>query len=272
MRESVAITGASGFLGRALVERLSGHDVVVFSYSRHEGPGLIRVDDYAGIESADIVVHCAQSNDAGAVAAAGADLQREALAVTRALMARCGRLLFASSVVVYGDRIARARRTDEHVAAVNAYAQMKLASEEVVAGRGGTSIRLANLCGPGQPRGTVLDDIVQQLGAEGPLKVRNARAVRDFLWVSDAADAIARMIVTQNLPSVLNVGSGLGVSIGALATRILQATGAGDREVVSTGEPVESTLWVDISETTRCLGWAPVQNVEQGVSFLLTKE
>lgn len=273
MRATVAITGASGFLGRALVGRLKDHrGVAVRPYSRRGGPGLILVDDYASIESADVVVHCAQTSDAGRVNAAGADLQSDALALTGALAKKCERLLFASSVVVYGDRIARARRVDEHVTAVNAYAQMKLASEEIVTAAGGTSIRLANLCGPGQPGGTVLDDILQQIGGSGPLKVLNALAVRDFLWVSDAAEAIVRMVATPNLPSILNVGSGEGVSIGVLAYRILQATGQGERDVVSTAPPRDSTLWADISETTRCLDWAPVQSIAQGVASLLTKE
>jgi nucleoside-diphosphate-sugar epimerase len=272
MALSVAITGASGFLGRAVFDRLKADGLAVTGYSRRIAPELTTLASYADVPAADVIVHFAEISDAALVAAAGPAYRDEAVAIARTLAKKAGRLLYASSAMVYGDGQAVPRRVEEAVSPFNPYTDLKLTCEAIVSENSGTSLRLANLCGVGQPHGTILADILEQLGRPGPLILRNTAAVRDFLWIGDAAAAIAAMAIAPALPPVMNVGSGVGISAGEFATRVLRAAGHAERSVESAGEPKPSALWLDISQTSRLLDWRPVISIEQGIASLLAKE
>ena len=178
-------------------------------------------------------------------------------------------MIYASSSAVYGDTIAQARCVNEAVSPQNPYSRLKLECEELVCQRGGISLRLANLCGLGQPQGTILADILGQLNTQGPLLLRDTSAVRDFLWLADVAHAITLILGTPSLASILNIGSGVGISTGELAARVLRASGRFGVEVRGQLKPRQSILWLDISETYRQLTWKPEISIEQGVQPLL---
>lgn len=271
MPERIAITGASGFLGGYLFRHLRATGADVTGYARSPIDDLETVSDYAEVQAADVIVHCAEISDAAQVQQAGDAYSDKALATLGTLTGKAGRVVYASSAMVYGDAAARARKTNETVTAHHPYMRLKLAAEMLVRNAGGVSLRLANLCGPGQPSGTVLSDIIGQLGEPGPLLIRNTAAVRDFLWLPDVARLVSRVLERPNLPTVLNAGSGFGLGIGELAARVLKIAGEEGREIRSLTVPRETSLWMDIEETSRLLNWAPEVTLEQGVASLLAK-
>jgi NDP-hexose 4-ketoreductase len=245
---------------------------MVTGYSRRDTDGVVQVASYNNVPASDIIIHCAETSSAALVEALGPDHVDAAVSLTRTLASRSDRLIYISSAMVYGDQTDRPRPPSDPVEAFNAYTQVKLACEAVTAAHGGTSMRLANLCGPGQPRGTVLADILAQLDRTGPVMVRNSAAVRDFLWLADATSAIAAMVRRIDLPPVMNLGSGEGVSIAQFASRVLRAAGHGDRRVESTMPPSASYLWLDITQTIALLDWEPRTSIEHGVRSMIAKE
>lgn len=271
MPPRIAITGASGFLGGYLFRHLRASGADVTGYARSPASGLETVSDYADVQAADVIIHCGEISDAALVQQAGDAYRIKALATLGALIGKAGRVVYASSAMVYGDAIARARKTDEAVTAHHPYMRLKLEAEMLVRNAGGVSLRLANLCGPGQPKGTVLSDILGQLRAPGPMLIRNTAAVRDFLWLPDVARLVSRVLDRPDLPAVLNAGSGFGLSIGDLAARVLKIAGEEGREIRSLTAPRETSLWMDIEETARLLNWAPEVTLEQGVASLIAK-
>jgi nucleoside-diphosphate-sugar epimerase len=98
-------------------------------------------------------------------------------------------------------------------------------------------LRLFNTLGPGQGPALVGGGMVKRLREQmetgaGVLTVREPRSVRDFLDVRDIADVIFRVagstaIETSVAP--LNVCSGEGLSIAALAGELLAASGTSVR-------------------------------------------
>lgn len=269
----VAITGASGFLGRELSARLraSGHSVTALS--RRAGPGLVTVADYARDVRTEVIVHLAETSDRRAANAAGEDYERHALATLRALLASgAQRLVYASSAALYGDEAPRPRRIDDPVKATDTYSRLKLASEQLVLtapGVQGVVARLTNLYGPGMSAANVVSRVLGQIPGDGPIQVLDDRPVRDFLEVGDAATALQAMV--EGLAcGVFNVGSGLGTSIRDLAQLALHVAGQSDRRVEAMQpSPRQSTLVLDSTNTRQNFGWRPEISLSQGLTRLI---
>lgn len=266
----IVITGASGFVGRVLSRRLADAGIRCLGVSRKNEPGLLWVRNYADTPVGDILIHLAETNDRGLANKLGATCEDEAGRSLAVLLGKgYGKVIYASSAVLYGDGASAPHRETDPVQAVDSYTRIKLASEQAVLRQGGTVARFANLYGPGMAKVNVLSHILGQLGQNGPLSLQDTRPVRDFLWIDDAADAIVRMAQAK-AQGIFNVGSGLGTSIGKLAAAVLAAAGQLERPIMSIrtdGAP--SHLVVDISKTVEALGWRPATPLRQGIQQLL---
>jgi nucleoside-diphosphate-sugar epimerase len=99
--------------------------------------------------------------------------------------------------------------------------------------------------------------------------VLDTTPVRDFLWIDDAARALALM-ATGEASGVFNVGSGQGVSIRELANVVLDAAGQAGRPVESVRVGSRfSRLVVDIAQTKEVFGWYPAVTLVEGISTLV---
>jgi nucleoside-diphosphate-sugar epimerase len=148
MARRYVVTGATGGLGRALLARLPAARVVAVVRGEAGPPGvaaLTRVDvasaDWSGVvESGDAVLHLASFVHQRAADAAAVERLREVnVGATTRLAAACrakgARLVFASSVAVYG-RGAEGASEDTPAGPVTEYGRSKLAAEEAIRAEG----------------------------------------------------------------------------------------------------------------------------------------
>ncbi len=267
MSNPVVITGASGFVGQVLLSCLRREGVSVIGTTRRRQPGLTAVADYADtpVPEGAVLVHLAQRRDRSA------PIDNSEIALCRMLAEKPWRhIVYASSAIVYGEGGVRPRRSDESVSPPSDYARLKLACEEAFSKVGGTSLRLANLYGPGMGKNTVIADILHQIPGEGPLRLRDPAPVRDFLWIEDAARCLAA--ACRIMPGgTFNAGSGRGVAVGDIARLALALAGEGSRPVIAeNAEDRSSNLTLDISETCSKLGWWPQIELSTGLAILLS--
>lgn len=265
----MVVTGASGFIGRALMASLAGAGADAIGISRRDVPGLLRVRDYSEAPSGDVLVHLGEAADRGWVAANSGRYEQIAASTITKLVARgYGRIVYASSATLYGDRSTAAHDVGDPLEITDAYARVKRNGELAVLACGGVVVRIANLYGPGMSRNTVVGTIVSQLARVGPLLVRDAGPVRDFLWVDDAATALAAVSLGR-VGGVFNIGTGVGTSVFEFARLVLHACGQSSRPVVaSMPSPLESHLVVDPHRTAMAFGWVAQTSVEQGARRL----
>lgn len=264
----VAITGASGFIGRALFEQLKKKGIPVTRLTRGKREGLTTISSYddigLGFSTETVLIHLAQPRDASNPS------DGKEVAICRSLATKPWRhMVYVSSSVVYDDKKEYPRKPDEIVAAVNEYAQVKLACESIITDAGGTCLRFSNIYGPEMAPNSVISDILGQIPGEGPLSVRDKTPIRDFLWIEDAVRCLISASVLKP-GGIFNVGSGNANSIGKLAELALVIAGEKNRPVVSKIESQrQSTVVLDISKTTSILNWSPEMEIELGLSILL---
>lgn len=266
----IVITGASGFLGRTLMRKLALEGVDVVGVSRHRLPGLVQVASYADTPGGDVLVHLAEANDRSWVEANASHYEQTALATLDSLLGKgFDRVVYSSSAVLYGDQSEALRSVEESVHIVDTYTRLKYLSEQIVLSQKGIVARLVNLYGLSMSERNVLSAILKQIPLDGPIRLVDVTPIRDFLWIEDAAEALA--IMSQGKVSgTFNVGTGQGTSILELAHIVLNAAG-------QTGRPLESGphgakrshLVVDIAQTVAEFGWRPTTTLQKGIETLI---
>lgn len=133
--------------------------------------------------------------------------------------ARCERLIYTSSAVVYGENADC--REEDAVQIRSLHSALKVAAEQLItsyanaSGLNFTIVRLFNLYG-GQDHFSVIHRLAQAAKSNSPFKIINSgAALRDFTHVSDAANSYLRLLEVPN-PIVLNIGSGQAISVNNL--------------------------------------------------------
>lgn len=274
MTRAALVTGATGFIGRALVGVLldRGWDVVGASRTPSTRTSDVPLVDYSalGQHRQRVCFHLASS----AEGTADDEQRNDALALLHELLRmRFPRVISASSAAVYGDRTARPHREDGATNPRTAYARLKLSCETPVLEAGHTVARITNTYGAGMSPRNVLSDLLRQL--PGPvIRVHDASAVRDFVHVEDVAAALADLgssASEDDAAGVFNVGTGVGTRVDDLAQGLARHTGAGTLEVRSEAPAEESgsTLVIDPSRLHARLCWRARLPLGRGLERLV---
>jgi len=286
----VLVTGASGHVGGAVVDRLAadGHEVVAVSRRgrRHGGSVHVLPADIADPRTlarisaerpCDAIVHAA-------AVLGGAPWDSEisrvnCLGVQRVLALAerwgCPRFVFTSSIQVIGRP--RIVPVDERhpLEPLTAYHASKLFGERMVAiaaGRGimSSSLRLTSPVGPGMVGARIFSVFVRRARAGLSLDVAGAGSRgQDYVDVRDVADAVA-LAIQRGLTGVCNVGSGRTVSNRQLAERCVELLGArSELRIGGVPDAEEGVSWeVSIARASAKLGYAPRRSLEDSIRDL----
>ena len=291
------VTGAAGFVGSHLAERLlaAGHDVLALdaltdSYdparkrANAAGFELLEVDlAEAGLGTllagADGVFHLA--GQPGVRASFGPDfglyVRRNVLA-TEALFeaaARHGvRVVYASSSSVYGDAEAFPTPEDARPRPISPYGVTKLACEHLAYALGRTAglealgLRYFTVYGPRQRPDMAFTRLLEAL-ADGSAfgLLGDGSASRSFTYVEDAVAATVAAMERGRAGEVYNVGGGEEATMAeaiALAETIAGRTLAVERHAAAVGDVRRTSA--DGEKSRRELGWAPTTALADGLA------
>lgn len=274
------VTGSSGFIGRAMMHHLhnKGHDAIGWDRSKVDLSDRSAVATQLVQDAPDAIIH---------LAAAGVSHERahdqklivENRAMTRNLLETCPEglpVVLAGSMSEYGTE--GVLKEDDPCNPTTAYGESKLAVTRMAletANESGPSIRLARLFGvygPGENPNRLFPMLLDHLRRGERVPLSDGRQARDFIHVSDVCEGlerIAQLSVDCANPLLLNVGTGVAVTVRDVATWMSQAVeadvgllGFGDRE----RSPGDSDLIVASTQRMRDhIGWVPPQRLEQGL-------
>ncbi len=294
----VLVTGGSGFIGSRVAGELCQAGAQVLSVDRRPPPhGFppscrteacdIRAPRLAALAAAfapHVVVHLAAHVSVPESArrpAADADVNvRGTVTVAEAAAAAGAELLvFAASCAVYGPPARLPVGEDHPLAPVTPYGLSKAAAlgytEWFARHRGlpATSLILGNVYGPAGPArgdgGVISQFLAAAADQRAPALHGDGRATRDFVHLSDVADAVLRAC-TAPAAGRVNIGSGTETSIADVQAIVSQAAGQTippDRRDARPGDIQRMCLRIDRAAAR--LGWTPQTSLTEGIAALI---
>lgn len=299
----VTVTGAGGFIGSHLTERLLKLGAKVRAMVH--GDPLYHAGHLAGMQSEGLELVGGDLRDAGFVRRAiiGADTVFHLGAVTSvaysythpeetistnvlgtlnvcaaAREAAVRRLVHTSTAGAYGNARNDEPITEEHpVIACNPYTAGKLGGDcaaqtyHLSYGLPVATVRLFNVFGPRMGRFLIMPAIIQQL-LEGPeLKLGDLTPTRTFAYVDDIVDAYFRMAETENVVGeVVHFGGEEVITMADLVDLIARIMDRPYTVVEDPGRlrPKNSEIYrvrADSSKAKRLLGWEARVSLREGL-------
>lgn len=300
MQDAIVVTGASGFVGRALVRHLHGLGRPVVALARHAWeapPGVrsVRIENYedaatlgaACAGTAGVVHLAALAHRSGSSWEFAASVRAAEAVAAAAVAARVPRFVLVSSIGVNGNRTHGEPFTEASLPQpLEPYAFSKLRAEQAVlaATRGsGTApviVRPPLVYGPQAPGNFGRLVRMVQRGLVLPVaSVRNARTLVGLdpllgllvLCLDHPAAAgdlflagDAQDLSTPQLVRCIADGLGRPARLAPIPPALLlaAATLMGQRRL---GDSLCGSLQVDVRKARRLLGWHPAPATEEGV-------
>jgi UDP-glucose 4-epimerase len=299
------VTGAAGFLGSSLVNRLAreGHQVrglddLSAGDPTRLDPGILftrgdvadRPKLWTLLQDVDCVYHLAARvsvpesilypREYNAVNVGGTVSVMEAM---RDVGVK--RVVLVSSGAVYGDRAEQPLREDMPPDPRSPYAVSKLSAEFYVRTIGAlwgietVALRVFNAFGPGQSlpaaHPPVIPHFLRQASRGGTIVIHGrGDQTRDFVYVDDVVEAMVAAATAPDVDRrVVNIGSGTEISIRNLAQRVIEVAGGGMEWIYKEDQdPGSSRMSAEISLARQLLGYQPRIGLEEGLQRMLTRD
>ena len=298
----ILVTGATGFVGTAVVSELTRQGISCRAVTREPREGFFSVgnitpetDWTAALDGIDSIIHLASRAHVMNDTAADPVAQFRSLNVdstlklaSQAIKAGVRRFVFISSIKVNGEATQPGRpfTAEDPPNPQNPYAQSKLDAEQglFALARGSnlevTVIRPPLVYGPGVKANfaTMMDWVNRGI----PLPLGSVHNKRSFVFVGNLADLIVLAAIHPDAGGqVFLVSDGEDISTTTLFKKIAQALGRpslimplpaslvtmvaaaiGQSAVASR---LIDSLQVDVSKTRALLGWEPRKNITEGL-------
>ncbi|GAA2602002.1 NAD-dependent epimerase/dehydratase family protein [Actinomadura fulvescens] len=292
----VLVTGAAGFIGSHLVDRLlaDGHEVVGLDDLSTGGNTradfeLWRLDvaDPALAERVaalrpEVVFHLAAQvsvrlSVADPLRDARTNVVGTANVFEAARAAGSRKVVFTSSCAVYGVPDVLPVPPDAQLRPASPYAASKVSGEiyartyKALHGLDYTTLTLANVYGPRQtPEGEagVISIFTDALLTGRPTQVfGDGKQTRDYVYVGDVVDAFVRSAGERGGGERFNVGTGVQTTDRELHTLVAEAAGAPDEPAFAPPRLGDlPAMSVDPRPTRAVLGWTPAVGLREGLA------
>ncbi len=276
------VTGADGFIGRALVERLTHDGQNIFAAGR----SARRMEDplfWEELPAARTLYHLAGKTyvpdswrDPGGFVTANVVGTQNALTWCKRHEAR----LVLASAYIYGLPERLPIHEEDPVKPNNPYAMSKHLAEQLCAFASEYEkidvavLRLFNVYGPGQRGDFLIPTLLSQIVSGGEVKVMDLTPRRDFVFIDDVIEAFVRAANAPQGFHRFNIGSGQSHSVGEIIGMM--------QSVCGTALPVTSAcltrrneitdVQADIGRAAEILDWRPQVDFPAGIRIMLKEQ
>ncbi|MBL8024231.1 MAG: SDR family NAD(P)-dependent oxidoreductase [Elusimicrobia bacterium] len=298
----VLVTGAGGFVGSHLAERLLIRGARVRALVRYNSLGTWgwldhsnqkkEIEIFAGdvrekdslkkaFHGIDVVFHLA--------ALIGIPYSYETpasyvktniegtLNVLQLALDSGAKVIHTSTSEVYGTACSVPISEEHLLRAQSPYAASKIAADKIVEafhfsyGLPVVTVRPFNIFGPRQSMRAVIPTIIGQILNGTKIQLGNLKATRDLNFVTDTVEGFLLAGVTPRaIGRVINLGSGREISIGDLAKKILRLMGRNnpiltDRHRIRPHRSEVERLCANSAVAKQLLRWEPTCSLENGL-------
>ena len=271
----IAVTGLKGFLGRALepLFRSNGTQYVALD-------GDVRSPATFSAEF-DTLIHLAAALPTEFSKNPG-EAEDINFRGTETALAACqnqhAKMIFASTFGVYNPNVRQPVDEDSDVLPGSRYATSKRACEKLILdatkkfGSRHRILRLFNLYGPGKDRHSVIKYAVNQIKSNNPVELLSPHSKRDFVHVSDVAQAFFLSATSSSSHSIFNIGSGKPHEV-VEAVRMVARFYDREHLIGECATPVPpETVYANPQRAKSELGWRAEIPLERGIKELCSIE
>ena len=306
-QKTVLVTGAGGFIGSHLIERLAAlgantralvhynsagtwgwldtspvkEHTEVFLGDIHDPESLRRA-----VQGSDIIFHLAALIGIPYSYRAPKSYVRTNVEGTlnvlqASLDAGVELMVHTSTSEVYGTAQYVPISEDHPLQGQSPYSASKIGAEKIAEafhrsfGLPVTTIRPFNTFGPRQSARAVVPTIIAQALTQSAVNLGNLSQTRDFNYVADTVEGFIGIAeCPEAVGQVVNIGSGQEISIGDLATTILELVGADipilrDPERLRPENSEVNRLCADNRKAQKLLAWSPQYPLKEGLKHTI---
>lgn len=304
-KKKILITGAGGFIGSHLVERLVGSGASVRAFVRYNSradPGLLRMASPETLSKLELVGGDLRDLDAIRKAVEGtefvfhlgalisipysylhpAEVAESNFMGTLNILMACRdfgvqRLIHTSTSEVYGSALQPKIDESHPLQGQSPYSASKIGADKLVESfycsyeLPVVTVRPFNTYGPRQSARAVIPAIITQAIAGNIIHLGSTSTIRDFTYVDDTVNGFLCAAIAKEVDGcTFNLGTGEAVSIGDLSERIIQKVGTQAQVEVDAARlrPKKSEvqrLLSDNSLARERLGWEPIVPLDDGL-------
>jgi NAD dependent epimerase/dehydratase len=308
-KKQVLVTGAGGFIGSHLVERLVANGARVRAYVRYNSrgdPGLLRflppevfsrIDVIAGdlrdpqavrlaVEGCQAVFHLAAAISIPYSYLHPLEVAETNFIGTLNVLFACRdlgveRLIHTSTSEVYGTARQVPISELHPLQGQSPYSASKIGADKMVESFYCTynlpavTVRPFNTYGPRQSARAVIPTIITQALTRSTVQLGSLDTTRDFTFVDDTVAGFLKAAETPGVEGdVFNLGAGEEIRIGDLANKVISKIGRLVRIIVDPERlrPEKSEVLRLVSDNRLArerLGWQPGVTLDQGLDWTI---
>jgi dTDP-6-deoxy-L-talose 4-dehydrogenase (NAD+) len=290
----VVVTGATGFLGRVLCQKLleSGHDLLGLSRTgKPDNSSHSKTITYVPYSmgerlpkdvidfSPEVLIHLAWSgipDFSEQKCVENVESQMRFLKETEKL-SKLKKIIGAGTCREYGEKQGACLEGERFLpGSYFSWAKQSLGDYFALGCRRREIrfvwFRIYYVYGPGQRAESLIPMLIKAFKANRLPEINNPLAVNDYIYVDDVISAFIKATEDEKCHGTFNLGSGKTTSIveiAGLVERIIRNTDSFSSELVKKASKNKSDLgmWADISLSGRQLGWSPMISLAEGIKL-----
>ena len=272
------LTGASGFIGKALLRQNLSGDIHVVSRNSFLFPAGITAHfgdlgnqeflEYLGAQAFDRVIHLAWEglpNLSEEYNFRNLSTSKRFLEVLSSSGVKDFHI--AGSCLEYGEITGSVneKMTGKNLSnfALNKISLLEFLSD---LGVGYKWYRIFYAYGPHQHKNSLLSSAFSTAKKRVPFALNNPSLLRDFIFVADVAKAISLLVEKPDVNGIFNIGSGEGILAIDLVNALYVQMGLEIQDRVIEKGP---SLTADLRKIHETCGWLPEISIEEGVKSFL---
>ena len=277
----IGLYGGSGFIGtqfQSMIERQSNYNNSQIHMIPHRGSleeikiALEKLDALSNSNTTTSLLYLAENNEITKADKLSSDYIENNVKRLKFIISNTrSKLIYASSVAIYGDLSEIPHSPSEKLNTINTYSKSKFECEKLVLQAGGVVARLSNIYGPGMSKKNIISDILKQIKVKGidSINIIDGSPIRDMIHISDVTSCLLSMTKIQK-KGIYNIATGTSISMKDLALMILKVANFEEYKLVELKHnKTTSCISLDISNTKKTFAWSPSISLQDGLKELV---
>ena len=277
----IGLYGGSGFIGtqfQSMIERQSNYNNSQIHMIPHRGSSeeikiaLEKLDALSNSNTTTSLLYLAENNEITKADKLSSDYIENNVKRLKFIISNTrSKLIYASSVAIYGDLSEIPHSPSEKLNIINTYSKSKFECEKLVLQAGGVVARLSNIYGPGMSKKNIISDILKQIKVKGidSINIIDGSPIRDMIHISDVTSCLLSMTKIQK-KGIYNIATGTSISMKDLALMILKVANFEEYKLVELKHnKTTSCISLDISNTKKTFAWSPSISLQDGIKELV---